>query len=567
MKQLEAFVGRTSIAYLSMEIALRTEMKTYSGGLGVLAGDTVRSSADLDLPMVFLTLICRKGYLHQEIDRDGRQVAHPDPWRPEDWAEPLNAKVSVRIEGRTVWLRPWLYVQRSTLGPEVPVLLLDADLEENAPEDRALTDHLYGGDKAYRLKQEVVLGIGGLRILQTLGFTIRTFHLNEGHAALLPLELLRLSKRDGGVAHPNEGAVYDIVGVRERCVFTTHTPVAAGHDRFDYGLVHHVLDGYFDDGLLRQLAGQDELNMTSLALHLSSYFNGVARRHAETTAHMFPGYRVHAVTNGVHPETWVHHAFAELYRSHFPDWIDEPELLIRADQIDGDAIWAAHQEGKDDLVALVRQKCRVTFDRNLPILAFARRMTGYKRPELLFSDLDRLRAIAAERGFQVVLAGKAHTHDADGQAAIHKLHQFARQLGHAVPVAFLPNYDMDVARVLVAGADVWLNTPVPPLEASGTSGMKAALNGCLNLSTIDGWWVEAWIEGVTGWGIGADEVHALPESHAEELYAKLESVVLPLYYDDRARWIWMMRQAISKVGPYFNSQRMMRRYASGAYLR
>jgi starch phosphorylase len=568
MKQLEAFLGRTSIAYLSMEIALRTEVHTYSGGLGVLAGDTVRSSADLDLPMVFVTLICRKGYLYQQIDADGRQVAHPDPWSPEQWTQPLDAKVSVQIEGRAVWLRPWLYVHRSALGPEVPVLLLDSDLEENEPDDRALTDHLYGGDRAYRLKQEVVLGIGGLRILQALGFEIRTYHLNEGHAAFLPLELLRRTRRNGNSGdHGDADSAYDFAGVREKCIFTTHTPVAAGHDRFDYGLVGQVLDGYFDLDQLKRLAGHDELNMTSLALGLSSYFNGVARRHAETTTRMFPGYRVHSVTNGVHPQTWVHPSFAALYQAHFPYWGHEPEVLVRADQIDGAAVWQAHQEAKADLVAVVRQKCRVAFDPEIPVLGFARRMTGYKRPELLFSDLDRLRAIAAERPFQVVLAGKAHTHDAHGQEAIHKLHQYARQLGNAVPVAFLPNYNMDVARVLVAGADVWLNTPVPPLEASGTSGMKAALNGGLNLSTIDGWWVEAWIEGATGWGIGEDEEHANADTHAEELYAKLESVVLPLYYEDRDRWAWMMKQAISKIGYYFNSQRMMRRYASEAYLR
>lgn len=566
MKQLESFLSRTSIAYFSMEIALRTEIHTYSGGLGVLAGDTVRSSADLDLPMVFVTLICRKGYLRQDVDAEGRQVSHPDPWEPEAWTTPLAAKVSVEIEGRTVWLRPWLYVHRSTLGPEVPVILLDADLDENTPEDRALTDHLYGGDKAYRLKQEVVLGIGGLRALQSLGFELRTFHLNEGHAALLALELLRRSKRNGG----NQGhidAIYDTAGVRGKCIFTTHTPVAAGHDRFDYGLVNQVLDGYFDTDHLRQLAGPNELNMTTLALGLSSYVNGVARRHAETATRMFPGYRVHAVTNGVHPQTWVHPSIAALYQTHFPHWGHEPEVLVRADQIEDDAVWNAHQEAKADLVALVRQKCRLSLDPNVPILCFARRMTSYKRPELLFSDLERLRAIAARHPFQVVLAGKAHTHDAAGQDAIRRLHEHARELGDAVPVAFLPNYDMDVARVLVAGADVWLNTPVPPLEASGTSGMKAALNGGLNLSTLDGWWIEAWIEGATGWAIGEDKETASPETHAEELYEKLEAVVLPLYYDDRARWVWMMKQAVSKIAYYFNSQRMMRRYASEAYLR
>ena len=567
MAKLDSFLGRTTIAYFSMEIALRPEIHTYSGGLGVLSGDTVRSCADLDLPIVFLTPICRKGYLRQEIDADGNQINHPDPWQPEEWASPIGAKVSVEIEGRTVWIRPWLYVHTSPLGPEVPVLLLDTDLDENAPEDRALTDHLYGGDAAYRLKQEVVLGIGGLRVLQALGFEIRTYHLNEGHAALLALELLRRTRRSEAGDIARNGFAYDAARVREKCIFTTHTPVAAGHDRFDYGLVAQVLEGYFDPGQLRLLAGNDALNMTTLALSLSGYVNGVARRHAETTTRMFPGYKVHAVTNGVHPQTWVHPAFSDLYQAHFPHWGHEPEVLVRADQLRDDAVWNAHRRAKDDLAALVRERCNVSLDPELPVLGFARRMTGYKRPELLFTDLQRLRSIAGRHRFQVVLAGKAHPHDLHGQDTIRHLHQHAKQLGNEVPVAFLPNYDMTVAQKLVAGADVWLNTPLPPLEASGTSGMKAALNGVLNLSTIDGWWVEAWIEGATGWGIGEDGETASPESHAEELYYKLDNVVLPLYYGDRARWIGMMKQAISKIAYYFNSQRMMRRYASEAYLR
>jgi glycogen phosphorylase len=563
MIRLDPFLHRTRIAYFSMEIALRPEMHTYSGGLGVLAGDTARSAADLDLPMVFVTLASRAGYVHQEIDAKGVQLNHPNPWRPEDWAQPLGAMVAVRIEERDVWIRPWLYLLNCPLGHCLPILLLDTDLEQNSADDREITHRLYGGDEAYRLKQEIVLGIGGAMMLQALGFTIRTYHLNEGHAALLTLHLLRHFRKAPEDVAPGE-SLYEHMHVREQCVFTTHTPVDSAFDRYPYPLVQRILGDYVEIDELKRLGGQDRLNMTRLALNLSGYVNGVSERHAQTANHIFPGYHVRAITNGVHAPTWTHKSFSRLYQSSFPNWAHEPEVLARADQLADDLVWKAHHEARKELAALVKDQTGVAVRDEVPLIGFARRMTAYKRPDLLFADIDRLLAIGRVRPFQVVFAGLAHPHDDVGKHLVARLNELIRQVSNSIPMAFLPDYDMRIAASLVAGVDIWLNTPRPPLEASGTSGMKAALNGVLNMSVLDGWWVEAHIEGVTGWAIGKGAADV--EMHADDLYDKLARIVLPLYYDDRPRWIFMMKQSISKIGSYFNSQRMMRRYATEAYI-
>ena len=563
---IEPFQRRCNIAYFTMEIALRPEIRTYSGGLGVLAGDTARSAADLKLPMVFVSLVCRQGYLHQEIDSEGHQVHRPDPWNPADWCTPLDAQVAITLEGRKVWIRPWLYGCSGALGEPVPVILLDTDLDANHPADRQITDSLYGGDEAYRLKQEAVLGIGGLRILRALGFTLRTFHLNEGHAAFLTAELLKRYPRRSNTFE-SEGRRYDYSPVLTRCLFTTHTPVAAGHDKFSYDLVEKILGEEIDIEEIRRYAGSDNCNMTELALNLSGFVNGVATRHAETTQQMFPGYRVHAITNGVHAAKWAFPTFAKLFDEHFPDWTHEPELLFHADVLSDDIIWQAKTAAKSELIDFVSKQTGVGLDPSRPIIGYARRMTAYKRPSLILTDPSRLRAIAAKYPVQIVWAGKAHPADTEGGEVIKAIQSSTTKLAKDVPMAFLPNYDTQSAQLLVAGADVWLNTPRPPLEASGTSGMKAALNGTLNLSTVDGWWVEGWIEGVTGWAIGTDGDGETDEDHANSLYAKLEEKVLPLYTDDREKWIWMMKQSISKIAPYFNSHRMMRRYAIDGYLR
>lgn len=561
----DEFLNRAGIAYFSMEIALRSEIHTYSGGLGVLAGDTVRSAAELALPMVFVTLASRAGYFRQTIDADGAQQEQPDWWDPAHWCTALDAMVAVRIAGRPVWVRPWLYVETSGHGQQIPVLLLDTDLDQNSAEDRTLTHYLYGDGIDYRLKQELVLGLGGIRLLHALGFDPHTYHLNEGHAAFLTVELLNRFRFPVEDLRPGESP-YDVAEVRERCVFTTHTPVEAGHDRFPWELVQTVMPDLADFDELRRLAGADSLNMTQLALNLAGYTNGVARRHAETTRRMFPGYHVHAITNGVHVSRWTHPAFARLFDSAIPQWHHEPETLVRALQIPTEAIWAAHVEAKAELIARIQRTTGARFDPAVPILGFARRMTGYKRPLLAFSDPARLAALAAKLPVQIVLAGKAHPRDEDGKREIRALHEAIHALAGRVCCTFLPDYDMDLAGSLVAGADVWVNTPLPPMEASGTSGMKAALNGGLNLSVLDGWWIEACVEGVTGWAIGTADGASDAASHAGMFYDKLETAVLPLYHHDPAGWRVMMRQSIGQIGYYFNSQRMMRRYASEAYL-
>jgi starch phosphorylase len=565
MIELASYLRTTRIAYFSMEIGLRPEMHTYSGGLGILAGDAARSAADLGLPMVFVTLASRSGYLHQDIDAEGAQIDTPDPWNPEDYTQGASVMAAVIIEGRTVWIRTWLYELKSPLGRQVPVILLDTNVAENDARDRSITDRLYGGDEIHRIRQEIVLGIGGERVLRALGFAISTYHLNEGHAAFLALSLLLRNRREPAMAG-DDSLTYAIERVREQCVFTTHTPVEAGHDRFEYRDVRRILGDFFDLDQLKRLAGADLLNMTHLALSLSGYVNGVALRHAETAQNMFPGYRVRAITNGAHVPTWMHSRIGAVVETRLPDWAREPVSLVRADELSADLLWSAHQEVKAELIAEIRRMTGVDMKPDVPLIGFARRMTGYKRPDLVFSDLERLLAINARHPFQIVMAGKAHPRDQQGKALIQAIHACMRK-ARPIAAAFLPNYDMGIAAKVVAGCDVWLNSPVPPFEASGTSGMKAAFNGVLNLSVLDGWWVEGWEEGVTGWSIGNDKDPPDAAAHAADLYRKLESTVLPLYFSDRSRWIWMMKQALGKIGSVFNSQRMMRRYTTEAYVR
>lgn len=563
---LDKFIHEPRIAYFTMEIALRNEIPTYSGGLGILAGDTMRSAADLELPMVGVSLISHAGYFRQELDSQGRQTEYAENWDIRNWAQPLDAKIAVQIEGRTVWIGAWLYVLESHMGGCQPVLLLDTDMNENSSEDREITHYLYGGDHVYRLKQEIVLGLGGVRLLHAIGFSIRHYHMNEGHSALLGLELMRRYTYRTEHLRPGE-LRYDLPRVRDLCSFTTHTPIEAGHDRFSYDLVQRVIDNGFDVETVKRLAGEESLNMTRLALNLSEYVNGVARKHAEVSKAMFPGYMVHAITNGVHPYTWVCESFRQLYDHYTAGWCHEPQLLVRADCcIPEAAIWEAHVQAKQCLIDKVFSLTGVALKPDVPIFGFARRMTAYKRPDLLFSDIERLRAIARRYPLQIVLAGKAHPRDENGKHLIERLFLYASALADTIPVVYLPDYDMALAQTLTAGADVWLNTPLPPLEASGTSGMKAAFNGVPNLSVLDGWWIEGCLEGVTGWAIG--DATGMADGNANSLYEKLEQVVLPLFYDRiNGGWLKVMKGAISKNASYFNSHRMMRRYATEAYSR
>jgi starch phosphorylase len=556
-------VGR--VAYFSMEIALANEIPTYAGGLGVLAGDTLRSAADLGLPMIGVTLASRAGYFQQMIDDVGRQIELPQMWDPAQHCTPTPAKVAVRIEKRTVWVGAWLYCVEGSLGIKVPVLLLDTDLPENTPADREITHFLYGRDATYRLEQEIVLGVGGVRMLQALGLRIRKYHMNEGHSALLAIELLQRHAYRQRDVRPGEPS-YDLPMVRTQCIFTTHTPVEAGQDQFDYGMVERIAQVEFMDlGEVRRLAGEDRLNMTRLALNLSDYVNGVAKRHAEVSQRMFPGYEVHAITNGVHPHTWTSEFLASVYDAYMPSWRHEPEQLVRIDQVPDMAVWDAHQNAKQKLLKRVTELTGKTLDPSLPILGFARRMTAYKRPDLIFSDLDRLRGIARKQPFHLIMAGKAHPNDAMGKYLIEQIHRHMRVLADVMSVVFLPGYDMRLALDMVSGVDVWLNTPLRPLEASGTSGMKAAFNGVPSLSVLDGWWLEGCIEGVTGWAVGNPTVGD-EANDVQDLYGKLERTVLPRYYGDRSGWVSVMKGAIGKNAALFNSHRMIRRYVTEAYM-
>jgi starch phosphorylase len=554
------------IAYFSMEVAVDPRMPTYSGGLGVLAGDALRSCADLRIPVVGVSLLYPRGYFLQQLDAKGSQRELPVEWNPTEHARLRHETVSVTVEGRTVFLRAWQHEIRGTSGFSVPLLLLDSSSDQNAPPDRELSACLYGGDERYRLAQEILLGVGGLRMLRKLGYTrLERFHMNEGHAALLALELLRETR--------GSGVEWDFATVRAQCVFTTHTPVPAGHDQFPYALVERVLGDDFSVELLRMLGGSDRLNMTLLAMNLSQYVNGVARKHGEVSRQMFPSQPIEAITNGVHSRTWTHPSFAKLYDRFIPGWEADPFLLRNAARIPGQEIWDAHVEAKRGLVAAVQARTGETLSQDAFTIGFARRAALYKRLYLIFEEPGRLRRMVREgKPIQLVLAGKAHPRDEQGKELVRLAHDKARELRGAVQVVYLPNYDMELARVLTAGADLWLNTPIPPQEASGTSGMKAAHNGVPSLSVLDGWWVEGHIEGMTGWSIGREAeghrgVQQRDREDAADLYDKLEHVIVPLYYRERSRWIEIMRETICLNASFFHAHRMMLQYAANAYLR
>jgi len=570
MNDWKIYTREKRIAYFSMEIGLSQEIPTYSGGLGVLAGDTIKSAADLKLPMVAVTLAHRKGYFRQEIDPSGWQQEFPREWAPEKLMERLPIKTLVTIEDRDVKIQAWLYRVKSPTGGELPVLFLDTDIPGNVEEDRRLTDHLYGGDLAYRLKQEIVLGIGGARILGALGFEIRKYHMNEGHASLLTLDLLAQVRRPVEDTW-DERASWDTRAVIDQCVFTTHTPVEAGHDRFPYDLVKRILGEPVPLSLLKELGGQEELNLTLLALNLSQFVNGVAKKHGEVSKALFPGFEIHAITNGVHPFTWTSPYFVNLFDTYLPSWANEPELLVRVDIIPDEEIWDAHCGAKAYLFQYIEEVTGVRLDPEVLTLGFARRAATYKRGDLIFTDLERLLKIGAGK-IQLVYGGKAHPRDEPGKQVIQRINQRIKELRGQLNAVYIPNYNMEVAYRLIPGVDLWLNNPIRPLEASGTSGMKAALNGVPNFSVLDGWWIEGHVEGLTGWSIGPPPAEKTPDSNSstqdvEDLYNKLEKVIIPLYYNDRAGWIRVMKNAIGKNGYYFNTHIMMRRYVTEAYLR
>jgi len=549
------------ITYLSMEIGIAPKMPTYSGGLGILAGDTIKSCADLKVPVVAVTLIYKKGYFRQEIDKKGRQHELPYEWNPRKFMKLRPQSIEIKIEGRPVKVQAWEYRVRGATGYTVPVFFLDTDIEGNSEYDRSLVYHLYGGDEKYRLAQEIILGIGGVRIVRELGYRhIRRYHMNEGHSSLLTLELLRQKE----ITDPDSLQVDEI---RKMCIFTTHTPIPAGHDQFSYRLARKVLGDFLPIKIIKAFGGKDNLNMTRLALNLSRYVNGVAKEHQRVSREMFPGYQIDSITNGVHAWTWTSDSFRDLLSRFIPGWKHAPPSLRYAISLPDDEIWNAHVEAKRKLIDYVNATTDAELDPEVITIGFARRATAYKRADLLFTDMARLKRIARKVGkMQFIFAGKAHPKDTAGKKLIRKILSKAKELKGEIEIVYLEGYNMRLARLLVSGVDVWLNTPRRPREASGTSGMKAALNGVPSLSSLDGWWIEGCIEGMTGWAIGSlDAETPSDEESAKSLYYKLEREVIPAFYYDRKTWVEMMRLCIAINGSFFNTHRMIHQYMVSAY--
>ena len=558
----ETFPTAGHVAYFSMEIAINPGMPTYSGGLGVLAGDTLRSAADLGVPLVAFTLLHRKGYFQQHLDGNGIQTEDVQPWNPADFCTEEPARVTVSVEDRVVTLRAWRYDLPGRYGHVVPIYLLDTDLDGNSGWDRGLTDHLYGGDSNYRLQQEIVLGMGGVRMAHALGYRLNVYHMNEGHAALLVLALLERQLGGGPLGAATES---DIEMVRRKCVFTTHTPVPAGHDRFSTEQTIRILGGDRTARLEKQGCFRDGmLNMTLLALRFSRYANGVAMQHAKVSRDMFPEFAIDSITNGVHAPTWVSEPIQRLLDASFSPWRRDNLYLRNAINLPEKDILAAHARAKGDLLGEVAARTGLVLNPNVLTLGFARRVATYKRATLLFTDPERLAKIAtAAGGLQIIYAGKAHPQDDPGKALIQQVFADAVRLSNdMLRIIYLENYGWDLGALLTAGVDVWVNTPRRPYEASGTSGMKAALNGVPSLSILDGWWIEGCIEGVTGWAI---EDGANDQEEAGSLYDKLENVVAPLYRDAPERWARLMRNTLAFNGSYFNTNRMVKQYTRNAY--
>ena len=554
-------------AFLSMEIGIDAAMPTYAGGLGVLAGDVIRAAADIELPMAGVSLLHRKGYFRQHLDSFGNQTEGPAEWSPEQLLELLPVRVMITLANQQIQVQAWRYLVRSESGFTVPVYFLDTNLAENPPWVRSLTDYLYGADAHYRLCQEVVLGFGGLTLLRAIGHKkVRAFHMNEGHSAFTSLALLEERLWGRGLS---TATAADKEAVRQHCVFTTHTPLLAGHDGFPLHLVREVLGEERTNFLLTtQCCTDGGLSMTRLALDFSRYVNGVSMRHEEVSQTLFVNHRINAVTNGVHATTWTSPSFKQIYDRYIPEWRRDNLYLRYAIRIPVAEIWHAHQEAKKELLQLVERRTGRRLDPGLLTIGFARRAAAYKRSDLLFRDVNRLREVVKKAGgIQIIYGGKAHPTDEPGKDLIRRVFQAAAELGNDIPVVYLEEYDLSLAKYLCAGVDLWLNTPQKPHEASGTSGMKAALNGVPSLSVLDGWWIEGHIEAVTGWAVGDGwRTETDLQTEVTSLYDKLEFEILPLYYRNPDDFAGIMRSAIAMNGSYFNAQRMIVQYLQNAYI-
>jgi len=549
------------IAYFSMEIALDPKIPTYSGGLGMLAGDTLRSGADTAAPMVAISLVHRKGYFEQHLDAVGQQTETDVVWTPETRLPSAERTVSIIMQNRKILINAWRFDVVGVAGHVLPVFLLDTDVEGNDLYDRHLTDHLYGGDTYYRLCQETVLGLGGIALLKALGVTPEVYHMNEGHAALLGIGLLeeRLAGAPLGSATEEDRAA-----IAQLCIFTTHTPVPAGHDQFGTDQMYTVLGGERGNTIERfGCLHNGMLNMTYLALRFSRYVNGVAMMHGKVSQEMFPDYHVHSITNGVHAATWISKPLQEVLDKEIPEWRHDNQYLRSIYGVSLTKIANCHVKNKQRLLDEVFRRTGQQLNPNVLTLGFARRVATYKRASLLFQDPKRMAKIAKKiGGLQILFAGKAHPADNAGKGLIREVFDAAAMLEPlGVTLLYLENYDWNLGEMLTQGVDVWVNTPRRPYEASGTSGMKALLNGVPSLSVLDGWWVEGCAENVTGWAIEKAETE---DGEASSLYDKLENLIAPLYQKPSA-WARMQQHCIGVNGIFFNTHRMLAQYFNNAY--
>jgi glycogen phosphorylase len=559
MEITEQLIRDTRVAYISMEIAIDSNIPTYSGGLGVLAGDTVRSAADLEIPMVAICLCYSSGYFYQLINEKGEQKEKEIEWNFFYEFDRVEKPITIKIQNKPIKISAWLYRVIGQSGHVVPIYLLTTDLEGNEDWQRRLTAALYDStSKWHRVAQEMILGLGGVKLLKSLGYeNLKTYHINEGHGSFATLELLK--------------EMGDEAKVKESCVFTTHTPVPAGHDKFNYDLIQDVFREDLPSNI-RDLGGKEELNMTLLAMNLSRYINGVSQKHGEIAREMFPNYDIDHITNGVHLPFWVSKPIRKIFDKKWPNWRSNPAYLSNAVEIDDLELFDAHVENKFNLINYQKSHHYNLLDEEIITIGFARRFATYKRAILIFHDLDRLGRIC-KGNVQFIFAGKAHPKDQSGKDYIKKIHEAGGYLydNYGVKVVMMENYNMDLAHLLVSGVDLWLNNPERYREACGTSGMKAALNGVPNLSVLDGWWIEGYrMNPTSGWGIGKmpneysdDEKLNDWERDAKEIYEILENEIIPTYMN-HDEWLFRSKNAIALAG-FFNTHRMVRDYAQRAY--
>ncbi len=539
------------IAYFSAEIGISSSLPTYSGGLGVLAGDHIKAAADEGLPFCAITLLYKEGYFKQRIDEKGNQSETYPKFNPEPLLKKLDFTFPLHLRGRDVQIEVYRLDYTGMNGHHLPIYFMDTDLAENGDDDKSISLRLYSGNKDHRILQEAILGFGGIQLLKRLGILegVETFHMNEGHCSFLTLGLLEEFKTE--------------VLVREKCHFTTHTPVPAGHDHFSVDRVKNLLHDLIPDHLpLPSLVQNNRLHMTELGLHFSRSANGVSLLHGQVARDQFPQSEIGHITNGVYHPYWVCPQYRELFDSFLPGWREEGKKLLNVDIIPDEKLLEAHAQRKRTLMGYGNAQVQKALSRHILTVGFARRAATYKRAHLLFSDIDRLIRLSHGK-VQFIFAGKAHPKDNQGKSIIREIVTHSNQLYGKVKVIFLENYNMWLGRLITSGVDIWLNTPLRPNEASGTSGMKATLNGVPNLSVMDGWWNEACEHGVNGWAIGNPEVPD-DEADANHLYALLENEVIPLFYHHPSQWTALMKSAI-KTGVRFTAQRMIRDYQEKYY--